>query len=134
RPAIRPLLRNRVPYWPPASRLRTSARPPRRKVLAVARPRSLTGRIVVITGAGRGIGAATARAVGRAGARVALADLDGDLAAAVAADVGDGSLGRAVDVTDHAAYAAFLDEVERELGPIDVLINNAGVMLVTEFA
>ena len=99
----------------------------------MTRPRSLAGRVVVITGAGRGIGAATARAVGRAGARVALADLSGELAAAVAAEVGGGSFGRSVDVTDHAAYAAFLDDVERSLGPIDVLINNAGIMPVTEF-
>jgi len=96
-------------------------------------PRELAEKVVVVTGGGRGIGAATARALGRQGARVALADLDGDLAAEVAAEVGHGSIGRAVDVTDHAAYAAFLDEVERLLGPIDVLINNAGIMLVSDF-
>jgi NAD(P)-dependent dehydrogenase (short-subunit alcohol dehydrogenase family) len=98
-------------------------------------PRNLTGKVVVITGAARGIGAATARALAREGARLALGDLDGDLAAAVAAEVGSASdaLGRKLDVTDHAGFAAFLDDAERELGPIDVLINNAGIMPVTEF-
>ena len=100
----------------------------------MARPaRDLTGAVVVITGGGRGIGAATARAAGRAGARLALADLDGDLAAAVADEIGPGSIGRQVDVTDHDAFAGFLDEVERVLGPIDVLVNNAGIMPVSEF-
>jgi NAD(P)-dependent dehydrogenase (short-subunit alcohol dehydrogenase family) len=97
-------------------------------------PRDLTGKVVVITGAARGIGAATARAVAREGARLALGDLDGDLAEAVAKEVGGQSIGRKLDVTDHAGYAAFLDEVEAELGPIDVLINNAGIMPVTPFA
>jgi NAD(P)-dependent dehydrogenase (short-subunit alcohol dehydrogenase family) len=96
-------------------------------------PRDLTGKVVVITGAARGIGAATARAVAREGARLALGDLDGDLAEAVAKEVGGQAIGRKLDVTDHAGFAAFLDEVEAELGPIDVLINNAGIMPVTEF-
>jgi NAD(P)-dependent dehydrogenase (short-subunit alcohol dehydrogenase family) len=95
--------------------------------------RDLSGKIIVITGAARGIGAATARALVREGARLALGDLDGDLAAAVAAELGAGAIGRKVDVTDHAGFAAFLDEVEDALGPIDVLINNAGIMPVTEF-
>jgi NAD(P)-dependent dehydrogenase (short-subunit alcohol dehydrogenase family) len=96
-------------------------------------PRDLTGTIVVITGGARGIGAATARALARAGARLALGDLDGDLAASVAAELGAASIGRKLDVTDHAGFAAFLDEVEEVLGPIDVLINNAGIMPVAEF-
>jgi NAD(P)-dependent dehydrogenase (short-subunit alcohol dehydrogenase family) len=97
-------------------------------------PRDLTGKVVVITGAARGIGAATARAVAREGARLALGDLDGDLAEAVAKEVGGQAIGRKLDVTDHAGFAAFLDDVEAELGPIDVLTNNAGIMPVTEFA
>jgi NAD(P)-dependent dehydrogenase (short-subunit alcohol dehydrogenase family) len=96
-------------------------------------PRDLTGKVVVITGAARGIGAATARAIAREGARLALGDLDGDLAAAVAGGLGTTAIGRKLDVTDHRGFAAFLDEVEAELGPIDVLINNAGIMPVTEF-
>jgi NAD(P)-dependent dehydrogenase (short-subunit alcohol dehydrogenase family) len=96
-------------------------------------PRDLTGKVVVITGAARGIGAATARAIAREGARLALGDLDGDLAAAVAGGLGTTAIGRKLDVTDHAGFAAFLDAVEDELGPIDVLINNAGIMPVTAF-
>jgi NAD(P)-dependent dehydrogenase (short-subunit alcohol dehydrogenase family) len=94
-------------------------------------PRNLTGKVVVITGAARGIGAATARAVAREGVRLAIGDLDGDLAAGLAAELG--GMARKLDVTDHAGFAAFLDEVEDELGPIDVLINNAGIMPVTSF-
>jgi short-subunit dehydrogenase len=95
--------------------------------------RDLTGKVVVITGAARGIGAATARALAREGSRLALGDLDGDLAAAVASETGRAAIGRKLDVTDHAGFAAFLDEVEATLGPIDVLINNAGIMSVSEF-
>jgi short-subunit dehydrogenase len=104
-----------------------------RKLMART-PRDLHGKIIVITGAARGIGAATARALARQGARLALGDLDGDLAAAVAAEIGNQSVGRKVDVTDHAGFTAFLDAVEDELGPIDVLINNAGIMPVIDFA
>src|SRR4051794_20627471 len=96
-------------------------------------PRDLTDKVVVITGAARGIGAATARAVAREGTKLALGDLDGDLAEAVAKEVAGQAIGRKLDVTDHAGFAAFLDEVETELGPIDVLINNAGIMPVIEF-
>jgi NAD(P)-dependent dehydrogenase (short-subunit alcohol dehydrogenase family) len=93
--------------------------------------RPLGGLVVVITGAGRGIGAATAAALAARGARVAIADLDGDLAIQTAQRIGNGATGSPVDVTDHAAYRTFLDDVEHDLGPIDVLINNAGIMPVT---
>jgi NAD(P)-dependent dehydrogenase (short-subunit alcohol dehydrogenase family) len=96
-------------------------------------PRDLTGKVVVITGAARGIGAATARALAREHVRLAIGDLDGDLATTVAAQLGAEAIARKLDVTDHAGYAAFLDEVEDELGPIDVLINNAGIMPVADF-
>lgn len=94
------------------------------------RDRSLSGAVIAITGGARGIGKATAVALARAGARVAIGDLDGQEAAAVAAKLGAGALGVELDVTDHAAFTAFLDEVEHVLGPLDVLINNAGIFAV----
>jgi NAD(P)-dependent dehydrogenase (short-subunit alcohol dehydrogenase family) len=94
-------------------------------------PRSLTGKVVAITGGGRGIGRAIAQALAGEGARVAIGDLDRTSAEQTAAQLGDGALGLGLDVTDHAAFTAFLDEVERTLGPLDVLVNNAGIMPVT---
>jgi NAD(P)-dependent dehydrogenase (short-subunit alcohol dehydrogenase family) len=94
--------------------------------------RSLTGKVVAITGGGRGIGRATALALAREGARVAVGDLDEQAAQQVAAETG--GLGLALDVTDHAGFTAFLDEVEQRLGPLDVLVNNAGIMPVTPLA
>ncbi|MDT4914045.1 MAG: hypothetical protein QOC66_3173 [Pseudonocardiales bacterium] len=93
-----------------------------------AQPRSLGDRVVFITGAARGIGRATAAALVAEGARVAIGDLDGELADRAAAELGVHAV--RLDVTDHAAFTAALDEVERELGPLDVLINNAGVMAI----
>jgi NAD(P)-dependent dehydrogenase (short-subunit alcohol dehydrogenase family) len=90
--------------------------------------RSLTGKVVVITGGARGIGAATAAALVAGGARVAIGDLDEDLAKRTAKELGPDVLALRLDVTDHAGFSDFLDEVERQLGPIDVLINNAGIM------
>ncbi|MDX6277914.1 MAG: hypothetical protein QOJ72_2042 [Nocardioidaceae bacterium] len=84
--------------------------------------RDLTGKVIVITGGGRGIGAASAKLITSHGAKVAVCDLDS------ASIAGAGVFGRVVDVTDRAAFKRFLDEVESELGPIDVLVNNAGIM------
>jgi NAD(P)-dependent dehydrogenase (short-subunit alcohol dehydrogenase family) len=94
-------------------------------------PRSLTGKVVAVTGGGRGIGRATALALAREGARVAVGDLDRESAQRVAAEIGPAGLGLPLDVTDHAGFTAFLDEVEQQLGPLDVLVNNAGIMPVT---
>jgi NAD(P)-dependent dehydrogenase (short-subunit alcohol dehydrogenase family) len=96
-----------------------------------AQPRSLSGKVVAVTGGGRGIGRAIARAVIREGARVAVGDLDRAAAEAAAAELGPQALGLGVDVTDHARFTAFLDEVEERLGSLDVLVNNAGIMVVT---
>jgi NAD(P)-dependent dehydrogenase (short-subunit alcohol dehydrogenase family) len=95
--------------------------------------RDLHRRVVVVTGGARGIGAATARALASAGARVAIGDLDGELAGRVASEIGADAIGLHLDVTDLAGFTAFLDRVEAELGPIDVLVNNAGIMPVVEF-
>ncbi|HEY8301305.1 MAG TPA: SDR family NAD(P)-dependent oxidoreductase [Jatrophihabitans sp.] len=92
------------------------------------------GQVVVITGAARGIGLATAHAFAAAGARVVIGDLDADAARRAAAEVSPGALGLALDVTDHAGFTAFLDTVEREVAAIDVLVNNAGIMPVALLA
>jgi NADP-dependent 3-hydroxy acid dehydrogenase YdfG len=94
-------------------------------------PRSLNGKVVAITGGGRGIGRAIARALAAQGARIAVCDLDGDTATATATELGGDAIGLAVDVTDSAALIGFLNAVEERLGPIDVLVNNAGIMPVT---
>jgi NAD(P)-dependent dehydrogenase (short-subunit alcohol dehydrogenase family) len=93
--------------------------------------RSLNGKVVAITGAARGIGKATATALVRKGCRVAIGDLDGALAEQTAAGLGGGTIALALDVTDRSSFADFLDETERQLGPVDVVINNAGIMPVT---
>src|SRR5690349_9737960 len=95
---------------------------------------SLSGRVVAITGGARGIGKATATALVRKGCRVAIGDLDLALAEQTAAELGAGTIALALDVTDRGSFAAFLEAVERELGPLDVLVNNAGIMPVTPFA
>jgi NAD(P)-dependent dehydrogenase (short-subunit alcohol dehydrogenase family) len=95
--------------------------------------RSLSGKVVAITGGARGIGKATAQALVRKGCRVAIGDLDLPLAEETAAGLGGGSVALPLDVTDRSSFAAFLDATERELGPVDVVINNAGIMPVSPF-
>jgi len=95
--------------------------------------RSLDGQVVAITGGGRGIGRATAAALIVKGARVAIGDIDAPLAERTAAELGSGAIGLPLDVTDKARFTEFLDEVERRLGPLDVLVNNAGIMPVGRF-
>ncbi len=95
--------------------------------------RSLDGQVVAITGGGRGIGHATAAALIAKGARVAIGDIDAPLAERTAAELGSGAIGLRLDVTDKTSFTAFLDEVESRLGPLDVLVNNAGIMPVGPF-
>lgn len=89
-----------------------------------------TSKVAVITGAGRGIGAAIAKSLAASGAHVVLLDLTLDsLSETSMACKATGVQVRAyaADVTDEKNMISILDEVERELGPIDVLVNNAGV-------
>ena len=95
--------------------------------------RSLSGKVAVVTGGGRGIGRAVAEALAREGMRVAVGDLDGAAAAAVAEDLGPGHLGLELDVTNRPAFTAFLDDVEARLGPLEVIVNNAGIMPIGPF-
>jgi NAD(P)-dependent dehydrogenase (short-subunit alcohol dehydrogenase family) len=90
-------------------------------------------KVVAITGGARGIGLATAKALNAAGARLAIGDIDGDEAIRAAQAIGSGVLSAQLDVTDSASFRDFLALVERELGPLDVLINNAGIMHIGPF-
>ncbi|UOE44378.1 SDR family NAD(P)-dependent oxidoreductase [Agromyces larvae] len=85
-------------------------------------------RTVLVTGGAGGIGRGIAAAFLDAGDRVVLADIDADAVATAAAELGTGSV--AVDITDASSVARAIAQVEQEHGPIDVLVNNAGILSV----
>ncbi len=89
--------------------------------------REISGLSIVVTGAGRGIGEATAELLAAQGATVALGDLDTALVQGVAARIGNGAVGAHLDVSSSESWVEFLSAVG-EVGPIDVLVNNAGIM------
>jgi short-subunit dehydrogenase len=93
------------------------------------RAESVRGKVVVITGGARGIGLATAKVLDLLGAKVAIGDIDEQAVKQAGANLGLDVCGT-LDVTDHDSFAGFLDEVERRLGPVDVLVNNAGILPV----
>jgi NAD(P)-dependent dehydrogenase (short-subunit alcohol dehydrogenase family) len=92
---------------------------------------SLDGRVAVVTGAARGFGAAIARRLSEAGAVVVIADVrEADAAATasrIAAETGHQCSSHRLDVADEQSVAELFDAVERRHGPVDVLVNNAGV-------
>ncbi len=96
-------------------------------------PRILAGQTAAVTGAARGIGRATAQAMMRQGMRVAIGDVDLAAAQATAAELGPAAVALALDVTDRESFTKFLDDTEAQLGPIDVVVNNAGIMPVGRF-
>ncbi|MFE6926015.1 SDR family oxidoreductase [Nocardia sp. NPDC057663] len=95
--------------------------------------RRIEGRVVAITGAARGIGLATAKALHRRGARVVIGDIDGEAVVRAAAGIGLDVEAVRVDITDEASFRAFLAKAEERFGALDVLINNAGIMPIGPF-
>jgi NAD(P)-dependent dehydrogenase (short-subunit alcohol dehydrogenase family) len=94
---------------------------------------ALNGAVVAITGGGRGIGLAAAKQFAARGATVCIGDLDGERAADAAQSAGDRVHPFMLDVRSLESFQAFAADVERTAGPIDVLVNNAGVMPAGRF-
>ena len=88
----------------------------------------LTGKVVLVTGGGSGVGAATARLCAAEGAKVAIAGRDEAKLRAAVADL-PGVFAKGCDVTDPAAVADLVAAVTAALGPVDILVNNAGTNL-----
>ena len=95
--------------------------------------KSPAGRVAVITGASSGIGEAAARALAADGYRVALLARRADRIQALADELGAGALAIEADVTDRDSLVIAAQRVQDQLGRVDVLINNAGVMLLAPF-
>src|SRR4051794_5074203 len=93
---------------------------------------SLDGKVALVTGAARGIGAAIATRLAADGARVAVCDLDEGAAKATAATL-PGAIAVALDVSDDEAVARCVDAVVEALGPVDILVNNAGIDKIEKF-
>jgi 3-oxoacyl-[acyl-carrier protein] reductase len=92
---------------------------------------SLAGKVIIVTGASRGIGASAAAALAKQGATVMLAARDGKLAAEVArgiVEAGGRAASATCDVSNYAAVEVLVSETESRFGPVDTLINNAGVI------
>jgi short-subunit dehydrogenase len=98
-----------------------------------APPRLLAGRIALVTGGARGIGRAIAQSFSASGMKVAIGDVDAELAERAAHDIGGDTIGLALDVTLRESFAPAVEAVEQHLGPLDVLVNNAGIMPVGPF-
>jgi 2-dehydro-3-deoxy-L-rhamnonate dehydrogenase (NAD+) len=87
----------------------------------------LAGQVAVVTGGAQGIGLAVARRLQESGATPVLWDMDGELAASAANDLGGSAEGRRLDITDHAAVAAEAEAAFARHGRIDILVNSAGI-------
>ena len=97
------------------------------------RETQIAGMSVAVTGGAHGIGRSVAEHFARAGARVAIGDLDAAGAEAAASAIGPAALGLPLDVSDRDAFAAFLDAAEERYGPLDVVVNNAGIDWIGPF-
>lgn len=90
----------------------------------------LTGKIALVTGAASGIGRTIATAYAKAGARVVVADIAADKAVEAAAAMGHGAIGIAMDVTDEKQVDEGFAHTLHEVGPVDILVSNAGVQII----
>jgi 2-hydroxycyclohexanecarboxyl-CoA dehydrogenase len=91
------------------------------------------GRVALVTGAARGIGAAIAHRLAADGATVIVADLDGDAAKASAASLEGKAIGLGVDVSSATSVRAAFDEAAAAIGPPEILVNNAGIDVIKPF-
>jgi NAD(P)-dependent dehydrogenase (short-subunit alcohol dehydrogenase family) len=89
--------------------------------------RDFTGKVILVTGAGGGLGAALCRRFAAEGARIAAMDLDGERLDAIVATLPDGTLAIAGNIVDPAACQAAIDQTVAKFGALDGLINNAGI-------
>lgn len=89
----------------------------------------LAGKVAIITGGARGMGAATCRLFVQEGAKVAVADMLDAEGRTLAAELGDAARFYHHDVTSEASWAGLVEQVQQDLGAVDVLVNNAGVLM-----
>lgn len=89
----------------------------------------LEGKVAIVTGGARGMGAATVRRFVAEGAKVAIADVLEAEGAALAAELGDAARYYKLDVTSEESWASVVAAVEADLGPVSVLVNNAGILM-----
>jgi 3alpha(or 20beta)-hydroxysteroid dehydrogenase len=94
----------------------------------------LQNKVAIITGGARGMGAATARVFAQEGAKVVIADVLDDDGAKLAAEIGKSAIFIRHDVTDENAWASLLETTAKTFGPVDALVNNAGVLLFRTLA
>ena len=93
-------------------------------------PIDLTGQVAIVTGGGRGLGRVYAEALAGAGVTVAVVARSADQLAetvALVEEAGGRAIAQRADVTDHLAVQQLVDTVEQQLGPVDLLVNNAGI-------
>jgi NAD(P)-dependent dehydrogenase (short-subunit alcohol dehydrogenase family) len=99
--------------------------------------RPLEGKVAVVTGGAAGIGMGISQRLARDGARVAIFDLDAEGAVRAAEEIvdsGDAAVAYTVDVSQRAQIESALGEVRAQLGPVVILVNNAGIECMTPFA
>ena len=94
----------------------------------------VAGKIVLVTGAGRGQGEAHARLLAQEGAQVIVTDVRAEMAEAVAAGIGPAAWASSLDVADEASWAVLFAAIEVRHGRLDGLVNNAGIAVLADLA